>query len=165
MAHSETQSNRRRRPVLGLLCCFCLLMAGCSADTGFIDFATLVRATSPNTALACPAELCQAPADLITETIALPADQLAAQVVETLAKEPRTELVARDATGLKFVFVQRSRLFRFPDTVNIAVMPLDATHAGLAIYSRSNYGHGDFGVNIARVTDWLAKLGVAVKAG
>lgn len=164
MVQPKIKSSRSKHPVLGLLCCICLLMAGCSADTAFIDFATLVRATSPNTALACPAELCQAPADLITETIALPADQLAARVMETLVKEPRTELAGRDATGLKFVFVQRSRLFRFPDTVNIAVIPVDATHASLAIYSRSNYGHGDFGVNIARVTDWLAKLGVAAKA-
>lgn len=147
-----------------MLCCFCLLTAGCSADTGFVDFTTLVRATTPNTALACPAGLCQAKADLITETVALPAEELAAKVVATLAGEPRTELVARDETGLKFVFVQRSRIFRFPDTVNIAVIPVDASHATLAIYSMSNYGHGDFGVNIARVTDWLAKLGVIARA-
>lgn len=164
MARSEIQSNRRKHPILGLLCCFCLLTAGCSAETGFIDFATLVRAETPNTALACPIGLCQAKTDLLTEIVALPADQLAARIVDVLVKEPRTELAARDETGLKFVFVQRSRLFRFPDTVNIAVMPVDATHATLAIYSRSNYGHGDFGVNIARVTDWLAKLGVPAKA-
>ena len=85
-------------------------------------------------------------------------------MIETLANEPRTELVARDAAGLKLVFVQRSRLFRFPDTVNIAITPIGGDAAGLAIYSRSNYGHGDLGVNAARVQDWLAKFGVPAGA-
>lgn len=159
---SNAQNKPRSRPVWRMLCCLCLLTAGCGADTGFIDFATLTRATTPNNALACPAGLCREKADFITEPVALPAEALAAHVVDILSREIHTELVARD--GLRLVFVQRSRIFRFPDTVNIAVMPLDATHATLAIYSQSNYGHGDFGVNIARVTDWLAKLGVAAKA-
>jgi uncharacterized protein (DUF1499 family) len=164
MSDEKSKPRPRHRPIWGMLCCFCLLTAGCSADTAFIDFATLVRAITPNNALACPAGLCSAKADLITEPVAMPAEQLAARVIDTLAQEPRTELVARDGTGLKFVFVQRSRLFRFPDTVNIAVMAVDGGHATLAIYSRSNYGHGDLGVNIARVKDWLAKFGVAATA-
>ena len=150
----------RRRPIWRLLCCLCLLSAGCAADTGFIDFATLARAGTPNDALACPAGFCPAQPDFITGPVLLPADALSAKVREILAREPRTELLARDVAGLKLVFVQRSRIFRFPDTVNITIIPLGDAAAGLAIYSRSNYGHGDFGVNLARVTDWLAKLGV-----
>ncbi|MBK8160881.1 MAG: DUF1499 domain-containing protein [Rhodospirillaceae bacterium] len=154
----------RRRPLLGLLCCFCFLGAGCSADTDFIDFSTLTRSSTPNDALACPAGSCPAKVDLVTGTVPLAAATLSAKVVETLSREPRTELVARDASGLKLVFVQRSRLFRFPDTVNIAITPVGGDAAGLAIYSRSNYGHGDLGVNAARVLDWLAKCGVPASA-
>nr|WP_298688457.1 DUF1499 domain-containing protein [uncultured Dongia sp.] len=150
----------RQRPILGLLCCFCLLTAGCSADTSFVNFATLARSDTPNDALACPAALCQAKADLTTGAVAIPAGDLVAKVIAVLAEEPRTELVTRDAGGLKLVFVQRSRIFRFPDTVNIEILPQGDASALLAIYSRSNYGHGDLGVNSARVTDWLAKFGV-----
>ena len=150
----------RKGPRWRMLCCFCLLTAACTADTGFVDFATLVRSDTSNDALACPAGLCQAKADLITSAVAMPAGDLAAKVIAVLAQEPRTELVARDPGGLKLVFVQRSHIFRFPDTVNIDILPEGEASSALAIYSRSNYGHGDFGVNSARVTDWLAKFGV-----
>lgn len=146
-----------------LLCCFCFLTAGCSADTAFIEFDRLQRATTPNDALACPVNLCRAPADFVTQPIELTAEQLAARVADLLSQEARTELVARDATGLRFVFVQRSRLFRFPDTINIQVLPVGESQAALAIYSRSNYGHGDLGVNRARVADWLTKLGMSYR--
>ncbi len=154
----------RHRPIWGLVCCFCFLTAGCGADTGLVDFATLVRSATPNDALACPAGHCQAKVDFVTETVPLAAAALSAKVMGTLAHEPRTELVARDAAGLKLVFVQRSRLFRFPDTVNIAITPVGENAASLAMYSRSNYGHGDLGVNAARVQDWLARLGVPTVA-
>ncbi|WP_374650957.1 DUF1499 domain-containing protein [Dongia sp.] len=146
-----------------MFCCLCLLAAGCSADTAFIQFAALVRADSPNDALACPAGTCTAKVDLVTELVALTPRDLAERVVGVLRAEPRTELVARSDDGLRFVFVQRSLLFRFPDTVNIAVLPIDGDKAGIAIYSRSNYGYGDFGVNRARVEGWLAILGIPTR--
>ena len=148
-----------------LLCCFCFLTAGCSADTAFVEFDQLQRATSPNDSLACPMDLCHAPADFVTLPVGMTVEQLAARVVDVLPKQPRTELMAQDAQGFRFVFVQRSRLFRFPDTINILIVPAGETQATLAIYSRSNYGHGDLGVNRARVTDWLGKLGIPYRAG
>ncbi len=154
----------KRHFLRGLLLCLCLLGASCSADTALVDFATLVRSTTPNDSLSCPPDLCSAKADFITAPVPLSAQELAVKVSATLLAEPRTELMMRDADGHRFVFVQRSRLFRFPDTVNVAIMPVDDRHATLAIYSRSNYGYGDLGVNRARVEDWLGKLGVAAKA-
>ena len=157
----QVPGPNKRRPLIGLLCCFCLLGAGCSADIAWVDFAQLQRAASPNDALACPAGFCAAPADFVTEAVASPAAELAAKVAAILAAQPRTEAAMRSDDGLRFVFVQRSRLFRFPDTVNVAVIPIDAGHSGIAIYSRSNYGYGDFGVNRARIADWLRQLDVA----
>ncbi|MBI2254615.1 MAG: DUF1499 domain-containing protein [Proteobacteria bacterium] len=153
-------SSRWRRPILGLICCLCLIAAGCSADLGLIDFATFARATTPNDALACPTDLCAAKADFVTEAVAMPAADLAAKVIAELPKEARTDLVARSEDGLHFVFVQRSLIFRFPDTVNISVQPANDGEATLAIYSRSNYGYGDFGVNRSRVEAWLKRLGI-----
>lgn len=141
-----------------------VLLAGCSADTGAVDFAALLRSETPNDALACPADACAAKPDLVTQPVALSAAALAEKVARVLPAEPRTELVSRDAAAadgsVRFVLVQRSFVFRFPDTVNVLVRPVDAQHASLAVYSRSNYGRGDFGVNLARVKDWLGKLGV-----
>jgi uncharacterized protein (DUF1499 family) len=129
-----------------------------------VDFRALVRSGSPNDALACPAGTCTAVPDLVTSPVSMAAGPLAVQVVETLTQEPRTELVASTADGLRMVFVQRSLLFRFPDTVNIEVLPAAGGKSLLAIYSRSNYGYGDLGVNLARVQDWLAKIGVLAVA-
>ncbi|MDY0870917.1 DUF1499 domain-containing protein [Dongia rigui] len=155
---------RRKRPILGLLCCFCLIAAGCSADTARIDFSTFARATTPNDALACPTGLCAAKADFVTDAVALSATDLAAKARALLSSEPRTELASQSEEGLHLVFVQRSRLFRFPDTVNIAVLPAGDGQANLAIYSRSNYGHGDLGVNRRRVEAWLQRLGIPYRA-
>jgi uncharacterized protein (DUF1499 family) len=146
-----------------------LALAACSADTGAIDFAALARSEHPNDALACPPELCAAKADLVTAPVAMSVTDLAAKVATILPAEPRTELVSEGqpaADGsVGFILVQRSLVFRFPDTVNVLVRPVDAGHAVIAVYSRSNYGYGDFGVNLARVKDWLGKLGVTAHAG
>ena len=61
-------------------------------------------------------------------------------------------------------YVQRSRFLRFPDVVTVRFISIDDTHATLAIYSRSLYGMGDFGVNKARIDDWLGKLKARVGA-
>jgi uncharacterized protein (DUF1499 family) len=156
--------SRKGHSLRGLLFCLSLLVASCGADTALVDFATLERATTPNDALACPPGLCSARTDFITEVVPQSAQELAAKVTATLLAEPRTELMMQDADGQRFVFVQRSRLFRFPDTVNVAIMVVDDSHATLAIYSHSNYGYGDLGVNRTRVEDWLAKIGVSVRA-
>ena len=60
----------------------------------------------------------------------------------------------------KIVAVQRSLIFRFPDTIWIEIVPR-GDHAGIAIYSRSTYGRFDFGVNRARVEALLAAIGRA----
>jgi len=157
--------ERHRWERLGrLLCCFCLLTAGCAAETGMVDFANLKRSDSPNDALACPANACAARSDFLTYPIEIAPEALAQLVIAVLTQEPRTELVARDATGLRLVFVQRSRLFRFPDTINVAILPQAEARSGLALYSRSTYGHGDLGVNRARTQEWLSKLGIRYTA-
>jgi len=159
MSHS-VHPPRPNRPILGLICCFCLIAAGCSADTALIDFATFARVTTPNDAMACPAGFCAAKADFVTEVVAMPAADLAAKAIAELPNEPRAELVLRSGDGLRLVFVQRSLIFRFPDTINIAVQSVGDGQATVAIYSRSNYGYGDFGVNRRRVETWLKRLGI-----
>jgi uncharacterized protein (DUF1499 family) len=75
---------------------------------------------------------------------------------------PRTERVAGGLDSLMITYVQRSRLIGFPDYITVKAVPqgtgLPEAGAGLIVYSRSRYGRGDFGVNRARVEDWLARL-------
>jgi uncharacterized protein (DUF1499 family) len=47
---------------------------------------------------------------------------------------------------------------RYPDTIDVAVFPMGEGQSSVAIYSRSLVGHGDFGVNRARVERWLTAL-------
>jgi hypothetical protein len=132
------------------------------ATTDFIDFAELKRSASGNDALACPPGLCFGKVDLIVAAVAMSAAELVAKIKALPTLEPRTVMVGENDAELRYVLVQRSALFNFPDTINIAIQPVDASHAALAIYSRSRYGKGDLGVNMKRVQRWLGLLGVAV---
>jgi len=132
------------------------------ATTDFVDFMALKRSSTDNDALACPPGLCSAKADLVIAPVSMSAAELAGKVRALPDLEPRTVLVGENDAELRYVLVQRSALFNFPDTVNIAIQPIDASHAALAIYSRSRYGKSDLGVNMKRVQRWLGLLGVAV---
>lgn len=132
------------------------------ADLGDVDFATLVRRDTPNDALACLPEFCSAKADIPAPVIALPVAQAFPAVEQALLREPRVSLAAADPAQDTLRFVQRSRLMGFPDTINVRLV---ATAGGSAvlIYSRSQLGKADMGVNLARVKRW-ADLVAAVAA-
>ncbi len=127
----------------------------CSADTAGVDFATLVRPSSPNTYLVCPRDRCAASPDEEGPIYAVPAARLFERVRGLLAAEPRTQLVQDQPEALRLVLVQRSAFFRFPDTITLQVFPLPDGGSTLAVYSQSNYGRGDFGVNKDRVRAWI----------
>src|SRR5262245_29188733 len=110
------------------------------ATTDFIGFADLHRSPTPNDALACPPGSCESRFDLTVASPPISAESLAAKVKQLPALEPRTTIVNANEAEHRYVLVQRSALFDFPDTINIAIEPVDASHATLAIYSRSGYG-------------------------
>jgi uncharacterized protein (DUF1499 family) len=136
-----------------------LALAACSADTAGVDFATLVRPSSPNTYLVCPKDRCAATPDEEGPIYAVPAAQLFERTRTLLAAEPRTEVVQDQPQILRLVLVQRSAFFRFPDTITLQVFPLPDGSSTLAVYSQSNYGYGDFGVNKDRVRAWIGLIG------
>jgi uncharacterized protein (DUF1499 family) len=151
---------KAKNRLVGLLSLFAL--AACSADTAGVDFATLVRPASPNTYLVCPKERCAAAADEEGPIYAVPAAQLFERARTLLSAEPRTELVQDQADAMRLVLVQRSAFFRFPDTITLQVFPLPDGSSTLAVYSRSNYGYGDFGVNKDRVRSWIGRIDAQV---
>lgn len=144
--------------VLGLFLPAC----GASGVTGLppprpIDMNHLERPASPNTALAAPAGFTPKP-DIVTPRYGVPAPQLYAGVLAVAARRPRTFLVSDDQERSQAQFVARSAWLKFPDLIVVQVNAAGPDMSTLVLYSRSVYGYGDFGVNRARVSTWLAAL-------
>src|SRR5262245_46165454 len=121
------------------------------ADLGPVSFETLERRATPNDALACPPGVCRAQSDLLPPEYAVDAAKLRAAFGWMIAGEPRTSRVATDDAALTDRYVQRSALLRFPDTIVVRFFDRPGGRSTLALYSRSQLGHGDMGVNRARL--------------
>ncbi len=127
-------------------------------SSDFIDFTEMKRSGSD--ALACAPGLCLAKVDLLLAPVPVSAADLVAKVKALPGLEPRTELIAANDAELRYVLVQRSAVLNIANVINIAIQPLDASHAALAIHSRSPQGQD--GENLQRVQRWLDLLGIAV---
>jgi uncharacterized protein (DUF1499 family) len=125
------------------------------ADQGPVDFATLQRRSSPNDALVCPSWLCSAAPDIAAPLYALPADVLRKTIIAVILRDPNAVQVAEGGASRSDRFVVRTPLLRFPDTVDLMVIPLGPDRSTLALYSRSLVGRGDLGANLARLRRWL----------
>jgi uncharacterized protein (DUF1499 family) len=132
------------------------------ADLGDVDFATLSRRDTPNDALACGAGLCASEANMPAPVFDLGADDLFYRVQQAVADEPRLVLMAKEKERGVLRYVQRSRFFRFPDTINVKVVALPDGRSAVLIYSRSQIGRGDMGVNRARIERWVKLIEAAV---
>ena len=134
------------------------LVAG-PADLGGVDFATLKPPSSPNHFLACPKGLCRrARADMVSPTFKVSAAHLQLVARRAWAAEPRFRRVDGSLATLSDRYVERTAIMRFPDTISVRFIDLGAGAATLVIYSRSQIGYSDLGVNKARVIRWLSLL-------
>ena len=131
------------------------------SDLGDVDFATLQRRATPNDALACLPEFCAAKADIPAPEISRPFGDVFLAVQDAVVHEPGLEQVDADAATGTLRFVQRSPLLGFPDTVNVKVVPEADGRTAVLIYSRSQIGKADMGVNLARVKRWAALIAAA----
>jgi uncharacterized protein (DUF1499 family) len=129
-----------------------------SPDQGPIDFETFTRSPKPNTALACPPGFCRnAKADYDPGVFQGTDEQLRERFTSFVLAQPRVIPVYRhERPGLPTQdrYVQRSALMSFPDTIDVRFIALSDTTSTLAIYSRSQIGYGDMGVNLARIRLW-----------
>lgn len=126
------------------------------ADLGPVAFESLERRASPNDALACPAGLCRAQSDLTPPVYAVSAAALKQALARVVASEPNVEQVENGPASDRFI--QRSRWMRYPDTIVVRYISRGEGQSTLALYSRSQIGHSDLGVNRARLQRWLEKL-------
>jgi uncharacterized protein (DUF1499 family) len=132
---------------------------GAPRDIGPVDWRALIRHATPNDVLVCPASHCpNAKPDLEPKGYVLTPRELLARLKKiALAEAGTRELPCAPNCERTARFVQRSRLMRFPDTIDIEVFSV-GEKSTLAIYSRSLLGRRDFGVNRARIERWLAAL-------
>jgi uncharacterized protein (DUF1499 family) len=109
----------------------------------------------------CPAGHCpNAKADEEPKVYPVPPIELLARVRQIALAEPDTrELPSEPHRDRTARFVQYTRLMRYPDTIDVEVVPAGEGRSTLAVYSRSLVGRKDFGVNRARLQRWLAALG------
>jgi len=125
-----------------------------------LDFAVLELTPKPNQYLVCPPGICAKAQTVHREAPVYPAtvDKVVEAFMGILAKQPRITAGPVDTALRQYEIVQRSAIFRFPDTVTIRFIPLDGDRTTVAIYSRSHYGYSDMGVNKKRIDTWLDAL-------
>ncbi|MFL5206427.1 MAG: DUF1499 domain-containing protein [Microvirga sp.] len=129
-----------------------------SPDLGPVDFATLERRATPNDALICPREVCpRARPDSEPPVFSVSSARLRSLVSEAALSEPGTTLVEKGPEQDRYLV--RTRLMRFPDTVVVQVFDRGQEGSTLALYSRSQIGRSDFGVNRRRIERWIALAG------
>jgi uncharacterized protein (DUF1499 family) len=123
-----------------------------------VDFRSLRLRETPNQYLVCPPNHCAAKPHQASPAFDLSAEELRDAWLRMIERRPRVSLLTRDAAGLQYDFEARTPVLLFPDTVTVRFIPLESGKSTLAIYSRSHYGHSDFGVNRGRVRRWLREL-------
>jgi hypothetical protein len=84
---------------------------------------------------------------------------------EVISGEQRVVRVVSDPDARRFVYIQHSPTFRFPDIVTVEFVPRGPTRSSVAIFSRSRYGDYDFRKNRKRVGRWLALLEKMARPG
>lgn len=123
-------------------------------DTPFIDFNAIILPKSPNYCLA--GLNCHGKQKITVPIFNVSVQQLKIAWANMLKHEPRIKVLKTQPEQQQLV--QRSRIFRFPDLIDVQFIAVDHTQSTLAIFSRSIYGHSDFGVNCDRVKRWLNNL-------
>jgi uncharacterized protein (DUF1499 family) len=123
-----------------------------------VDPLTALEPLTPNSFYVGPAEgSAQAP-DAEARIYAVAPQDLARAFDNFVMGQPRVEFVAESEDKLWVTYVQRTERLQVPDYISVRFLPYADGLSTISIFSRSRFGHGDMGVNAARVTAWLAAL-------
>jgi uncharacterized protein (DUF1499 family) len=127
-------------------------------DLGPVSFERLERRATPNDSLACPLDFCKVRGDITTRLYPVTARELRLVFAKVIASEPRVSVAEANEAALTDRYIQRSEHLGFPDTIVVRFLDRADGRSTIALYSRSQLGKGDFGVNRARIERWLGKL-------
>ncbi|MBM3609420.1 MAG: DUF1499 domain-containing protein [Alphaproteobacteria bacterium] len=83
----------------------------------------------------------------------LPPQELLAKLDTIAMASPRTRRVAGSAADGRITWETRSLFWGFPDYTTA-----EAQADGVILYARLRFGRRDFGVNAARLKEWLARI-------
>ncbi|MEM6932316.1 MAG: DUF1499 domain-containing protein [Pseudomonadota bacterium] len=121
-----------------------------------IDPAGAERKPSPNSFLVAPEGATSAKPDIPSSVYSQDPATLLERFSEIALGAPKVTELSEPGSAVR-TFVQRSRLIGFPDYITVKALPVE-DGAALIVFSRSQYGYSDWGVNEKRVKDWLSKL-------
>ena len=122
-----------------------------------MDFKTLKLTRKPNQFLVAPEGDCEnATPHQTSKVYDVPVQALHDAFRNVPKRQPRVEVLEERVDGARFV--QRSKLMKFPDFIDVQFLAMEDDKSTLLIYSRSKYGRSDLGVNKKRITEWLAEL-------
>jgi uncharacterized protein (DUF1499 family) len=115
----------------------------------WLEFATLQPGKSPNSALACAADICP------LATLSRPEFSFAASAERVAAAlhrlEPSAQTKTEPSGDIRVRYVAVTPLMRFRDDVDVLIRPVSQQRARMGVYSRSRIGVSDLGANAARI--------------
>jgi Protein of unknown function (DUF1499) len=117
-----------------------------------------------NSFLACPPDYCSVLAAVVSPEFDMPWDRLRDYWMEMISNEKRVVRAAEFAPW-RYIYIQHTPLFRFPDIITVEFVPLGPDRSSIAVYSRSRYGQYDFAKNRKRVERWLLTLQKLARPG
>ncbi len=99
---------------------------------------------------------------LAAEIYTEPPQVLFQQLQDVAALQPLTYPLDTESQALQAAWVVRSRLWNFPDVIEIAVLPAPNNTSTLILYAHALYGYSDYGVNHTHAIRWLKDLNMKV---
>src|SRR5262249_43915183 len=113
--------------------------------------------------LACPPGYCAGAENIASPVFDQSSTRLYGYWNEVISGQPRIIIAEADPQTRRFVYIQHSPAFRFPDVITVELVELASDRSSIAIYSRSRYGGYDFAKNRKRVEKWLSLLEKVVR--
>ncbi|MXU65703.1 DUF1499 domain-containing protein [Oceanomicrobium pacificus] len=123
-----------------------------------VDPLTASPQPTPNGYRVASPELAAHQPDQIAPVYGAPAAVIMQALDDYILAQSNTERLAGSVAENWATYIQRTPTLKFPDYISIKVIPIDENTATVAIFSRSRFGHGDMGVNEARVKTWLESI-------
>jgi len=122
-----------------------------SPDRGRLDFTKLKRSRTDNDAFACTDGL-RDDCDFALPSYAEQPQQLSERLAAHIeAVDPLARRVDDGTAPEHLRYITHSPNMRFPDLVNIEIVPLENGRRGVLAYARAQLGKRDFGANRQRL--------------
>lgn len=128
-----------------------------------INFKQIPAIDKPNTYLVCPKDYCNQSPNKISPVFSVSEIALKKAWEDMITDQSRVKLITESPDHQQLSYEQSSLVFRFIDNIDVRFIPITPVKSTIAIFSRSQVGYYDFGVNRRRVKSWLKQLSRIIK--